>query len=92
MTLSSPLVSYRLVLSTGESEAAAGQYREFSDWYARLNMLLTPGCAPPFGRLAVNAAVAKRKAIASQVILAIASGKAGGRRRRSAARTRWFAR
>jgi hypothetical protein len=78
LTLSSPLVSYRLVLSTGESQAAVEQYREFSDWYARLNSLLLPGSRPPFGRLAVNTAVASRKAIASQVILAIASGKAGG--------------
>jgi hypothetical protein len=79
LALSSPMVSYRLVLSTDQSQAAVEQYREFSDWYARLNTLLTPGSRPPFGRLAVNEAVAKRKAIASQVILAVASGKAGGR-------------
>jgi hypothetical protein len=79
LTLTSPMVSYRLVLSTGDSPAAADQYREFSDWYARLNTLLTPGSRPPFGRLAVNDAVAKHKAIASQVILAVASSKAGGR-------------
>jgi hypothetical protein len=79
LTLTSPMVSYRLTLSTGESQATAEQYREFSDWYARLNTLLTPGSRPPFGRLAVNDAVAKHKAIASQVILAVASSKAGGR-------------
>lgn len=79
MTLGSPLVTYKLVLSTAESEAAAGQYRDFSDWYARLNTLLTPGALPPFGRLAVNAAVAKRKAIASQVTLTISSAKSGRR-------------
>ena len=78
LTLSSALVSYRIVLSTEESQAAVEQYREFSDWYARLNSLLSPGSRPPFGRLAVNAAIANHKAIASQVILAIASGKAGG--------------
>jgi hypothetical protein len=78
LTLQSSLVSYRLILSTDEPEAAAEQYREFSDWYARLNSLLSPGSRPPFGRLAVNAAVANHKAIASQVILAVASSKAGG--------------
>jgi hypothetical protein len=78
LALSSPLVSYRLVLSTAEGEAAAEQYREFSDWYARLNTLLNPGSRPPFGRLAINEAVAKRKAMATQVILAVASSKAGG--------------
>jgi len=79
LTLSSPLVSYRLVLLAGQSEAAVQQYREFSDWYARLNTLLTPGAMPPFGRLAVNAAIAKRKAIASQVTLTISSAKSGHR-------------
>lgn len=78
ITLTSPMISYRLVLSTGESEAAAEQYREFSDWYARLNTLLNPGSRPPFGRLAVNDVVAKHKAIAAQVILAIAASKPGG--------------
>jgi hypothetical protein len=79
LTLTSPMVSYRLVLATGLGQTTVEQYRDFSDWYARLNTLLTPGARPPFGRLAVNEAVAKRKAIASQVILAVASGKASGR-------------
>jgi hypothetical protein len=78
LTLQSTLVSYRLVLSTNEGEGAANQYREFSDWYAKLNTLLSPSSRPPFGRLAVNAAVANHKAIASQVILSVASSKAGG--------------
>jgi hypothetical protein len=79
LTLSSPLVTYALVLSPGQSAAPAGQYREFSDWYARLNLLLTPGALPPFARLAVNSAVAKRKAIASQVTLTITLPKTGRR-------------
>jgi len=79
LTLSSPLVSYRLLLATGDSKVAAEQYREFSDWYARLNSLLSPGSRPPFGRLAVNAAIAKRRAIASQVVLTLSSGKPGRR-------------
>jgi hypothetical protein len=79
LTLSSPLVTYTLVLSPGPADAAAAQYHEFSDWYARLNVLLTPGALPPFGRLAVNAAVANRKAIASQVTLTITSPKSGRR-------------
>jgi hypothetical protein len=79
LTLSSPLVTYTLVLSPGHNEGPAGQYRDFSDWYARLNLLLTPGALPPFARLAVNEAVAKRKAIASQVTLTIKSPKSGKR-------------
>jgi hypothetical protein len=79
LTLSGPLVSYRVALLTGEREVAVGQYREFSDWYAKLNVLLTPGALPPFGRLAVNAAIANRKAIASQVVLTMSSPKTGRR-------------
>jgi hypothetical protein len=79
LTLSSPLVNYRLVLLTSESDAAVQQYREFSDWYARLNTLLTPGALPPFGRLAVNAAIANRKAIASQVALTMSTAKSNRR-------------
>ena len=56
-----------------------GSIAKFSDWYARLNVQLTPSALPPFARLAVNAAVAKRKAIASQVTLTIASPKSGHR-------------
>jgi hypothetical protein len=79
LTLDSPSVSYTLVLSPRQSPTAAGQYREFSDWSARLNLLLTPGALPPFARLAVNAAVAKRKSIATQVTLTITSPKSGRR-------------
>ncbi len=68
-----------MVLSPGQSPTAAGQYREFSDWSARLNLLLTPGAPPPFARLAVNTAIAKRKSIAAQVTLTIASPKSGKR-------------
>ena len=78
LSFSSPLVTYRAVLSE-ENPAAVEQYREFSDWYARLNAMLTPGSRPPFGRLVVNAAIARRKAIASQVTLTLASSKSGGK-------------
>lgn len=71
LTLSSPLVNYRLILEAEANQEAVEQYREFSDWYARLNTLLVPGARPPFGRLAANAALAKRQATASQVFLTI---------------------
>ena len=79
LTLSSPLVSYRLTLAPEKNQAVVEQYHEFSDWYARLNALLTTGSRPPFGRLVVNAALAKHKATASQVILTLSSGKASKR-------------
>jgi hypothetical protein len=75
LTLSSPLVSYRMTLSHEMSQGVAEQYHEFCDWYARLNALLVPGSRPPFGRLVVNAALAQRQATASQVLLTLTSGK-----------------
>jgi hypothetical protein len=69
LVLSSPLISYRLALRREADEAVVEQYHQFCDGYARLNALL--GSAPPFGRLVVNAAIAQRRAIASQVVLTI---------------------
>ena len=71
LTLSSPLVNYRLVLAAEANQETVEQYHEFSDWYARLNTLLVPGSRPPFGRLAANAALAKRQATAAQVFLTL---------------------
>lgn len=75
LTLSSTWFTYRVMLTTTEDPAAAEQYHEFSDWYARLNALLSPGSRPPFARLVVNAAVAQRKALPSQVVLTISPSK-----------------
>ena len=74
LTLSSPWISYRLVLAPESSPSVVEQYHEFCDWYARLNTLLVPGSRPPFGRLVVNAAVAKRQATASHILLTVVSG------------------
>jgi hypothetical protein len=71
LTLSSPWMTYRLLLADAESPAISQQYRESCDWYARLNTLLNPGSKPPFARLAVNAALAKREAIPRQVRLTL---------------------
>lgn len=75
LTLSSPWMTYRLLLVDAQSRAISRQYREFSDWYARLNTLLSPGSRPPFARLLVNAALAKREAIAREVHLTLTPEK-----------------
>jgi len=75
LTLSSPWMTYRLVLATAGSESVCQQYREFCDGYARLNALLNPGSRPPFARLLVNAAVAKRRSIAREVHLTLTPKK-----------------
>jgi hypothetical protein len=72
LILSSPLITYRLTLKQVTDQGIVEQYHEFCDWYARLNALL--GSSPPFGRLVVNAAVARQHAIATQVLLTIQAG------------------
>jgi len=57
LTFTSPWMSYRLSTFDAESEALSRQYREFSDWYCRLNTVLNPGARPPFARMIVNAAL-----------------------------------
>ena len=79
LRLSSPLLSYRVLLADA-SRNVVEQYHEFCDWSARLNALLSPRTGPPFGQLVVNAAIAKRQAIASEVFLTVATGKAADQR------------
>ena len=81
LTLSSPLLSYRLLLAREPNRNVVQQYHEFCDWCARLDALLSPRVGPPFGRLVVNAAIAKRQAIASEVFLTVATGKAADQQR-----------
>ena len=54
LTLSSEWLTYRARLAT-VSPTIAKQYREFSDWYAGCNTVLSPGCA-----VAVCAVAAQR--------------------------------
>ncbi len=69
LTLSSEWMTYRLLTVEAGSRAIADQYREFSDWYARLNTMLHPGSKPPFARLLVNDALARREATPREVHL-----------------------
>lgn len=75
LTLSNPMLTYAAVIKRPSAEAS-GQYREFSDWLAQLNTRLTPGASPLFARLALNKAIAERKAIATEVTLTT-TGKGG---------------
>ncbi|MEN6458127.1 MAG: hypothetical protein ABFC63_04295 [Thermoguttaceae bacterium] len=74
LSLGSAWANYRLTV-VAESQAVADRYRQFSDSYARLNALLNPGSCPPFGRLAVNAELAERNVIPSEVVLTVSSLK-----------------
>lgn len=71
LTLASPWMTYRMTTIDIESETMSRQYREFSDWYCRLNTLLNPGSTPPFARMVVNAALDERGRIPREVELTI---------------------
>jgi hypothetical protein len=71
LVLSSPHMTYRLKTTKGESPEACQQYREFSDWYARLNVMMNPLSTPPFPRLAVNEELCQRGLLAEQVQLTV---------------------
>ena len=71
LSFESPWISYRLTTADVDSDAVWRQYRQFSDWYCRLNTMLNPGARPPFARLAVNSALEERHRFARTVDLTI---------------------
>ena len=71
LSLSSPHMTYRLKTMAANTPEAAGQYREFSDWYGRFNTMSNPGSTPPFARMAVNAELARRGLVPTEVNLSI---------------------
>ncbi|MEN6405436.1 MAG: hypothetical protein ABFC77_03090 [Thermoguttaceae bacterium] len=75
VTLSSPWMTYRLTLVKEPNPNIVEQYHDFCDWCVRLNAMLVAGSRPPFGRLVANAAMAKRQAVASTVMLTIPAGR-----------------
>ena len=60
--------NYRIETEPAERPEVLGEYREFLDWYTKLNTLLEAG-PPPGPRLLVNAALAKHKVIPTKVEL-----------------------
>ena len=67
----SPLVTYWLKAEGVEESEISEQYKEFSDWQAKLNTLINPGANPPFARILVNAALAKRNEVPAEVRLTL---------------------
>ena len=62
-------MTYKLQTMAAPTDTATQQYREFSDWYARFNAVANPGSTPPFPRLSVNAELAKRGVVPTEVQL-----------------------
>jgi hypothetical protein len=75
LTLTSPLVTYDVTLTRESDPAVVEQYRVFRDWSARLSAVLMPAGQPPFARMAVNAAIAERRATPSRVFLIVSNPK-----------------
>lgn len=70
----SPLVHYELTTTAAPSPALLAQYRQFSDAYGQLNVLLNPGSRPPFARMVINAALERRQRFAPEVQLTVQVG------------------
>jgi hypothetical protein len=70
LTLSSSLLSYRAKGIKPRLTATADTYREFADWYARLNAT-RPGNLPPFPRLELNRSLAERQQVPEEVELTV---------------------
>jgi hypothetical protein len=62
---------YRVKGLRAPSADAAQQYREFSDWYLKLNAMTNPAILPPFPRIAVNEELANRGVVPESVALDI---------------------
>jgi len=67
LNLISAHVTYRLLTVEAKSPTASRQYRDFSNWYARLGALIYPGSTPPFPRLRVNMELSSHQVIPREV-------------------------
>ncbi|MEX2092442.1 MAG: hypothetical protein WD971_07180 [Pirellulales bacterium] len=74
LLLASHEESYTIKTEPADAPDALAEYREFLDWYARLNTLLQAG-PPPEPRLQVNAALARYQIVPVTVELARAGEK-----------------
>jgi hypothetical protein len=74
LLLASHEESYTIKTEPADMPEALAEYREFLDWYTRLNALLQAG-PPPEPRLQVNAALARYQTVPVMVELARAGEK-----------------
>lgn len=70
MTLSNDRITYEAKGDEPRVDGALARYREFADWYARLNSTRS-GTMPPFPRLELNKALAGHGVIPNEVRLKV---------------------
>ena len=71
LLFSSTLMEYRVLTEPAKTPEVASKYRQFSDWYARLNTYLRPGARPPFARMLVNKELGRRGELPREVHLSL---------------------
>lgn len=69
LSLTSETLSYTVDARPAPSAEVAEQYREFCDWCAQLNALLSPAGSPPFARFALDRELVGRSLVPKQVSL-----------------------
>ena len=74
----SSLLAYEIETERPDRPEIAIRYREFSDWYARVNTLFRPGLLPPFPRLLVNEQLAREQLVPQRVQLTLAPQRSHG--------------
>jgi len=78
LVLASQWLSYRVSSTLARSPTELEEYRQFADWYAKLNTLTNPGNIPPFARLVLNATLFQRGEIPERVRLELTGPKPFG--------------
>jgi hypothetical protein len=76
LVLQSPWVTYRVATVEADSDGVLQQFRDFTDWYARLNARLNPGYKLVFARLALNEVLHKRRQLPREITLVVQPRKA----------------
>jgi hypothetical protein len=66
LTLSSPTWTYRVATVPAEQPTAMTRFREFSDWYARLNTMMH-GTPPPMPRLKLNESLSRHGVVPVEI-------------------------
>jgi hypothetical protein len=69
LVFTSPFLTYRVATVKAGTDDIALQYKEFSDYYARLNAMTNPGSTPPFSRLKIDEALFLNHAVPEKVQL-----------------------